>query len=173
MKSTLSLLAATLLAAGAAAQHGPHDPLAPADHEHRLLTVVAQGVQVYECRSAGWVFVAPDAALIGHHGKPIGRHGSGPYWQASDGSRVTGNVKARIVAPTAGAIPWLLLATRSDGTPGLFSSVTSIQRVNTQGGLAPTTACTPALVGTQARVPYRADYHLYQSALLAPQEDPS
>jgi len=166
----LLLLAAPLLAA---AQHGPHDPLAPADHEQHLLTVAAHGVQIYECRSAGWAFVAPDAVLIGHHGQPIGQHGAGPYWQASDGSRITGSVKARVDAPRAGAIPWLLLGTRSDGTPGLFAGVTSIQRVDTEGGLAPTTACNAALVGTRARVPYRADYHLYQSALFAQQDDPS
>lgn len=164
------LLAAPLLAA---AQHGPHDPLAPADHEQHLLTVAAHGVQIYECRRTGWVFVAPDAVLIGHHGRPIGRHGAGPYWQASDGSRITGSVKSRVDAPRVGAIPWLLLGTRSDGAPGLLAAVTSIQRVNTEGGLTPSAACNSALVGTVARVPYRADYHLYQSAHLVAQEDPS
>jgi hypothetical protein len=172
MKSNLLLL---LLAAPvfAAAQAVPHPALAPAADEQHLLTVAAHGVQIYECRAAGWTFVAPDAVLIGHHGKPIGRHGAGPYWQASDGSRVTGSVKSRVDAPTAGAVPWLLLGARSDGTPGLFAGVTSIQRVNTEGGLAPTVACNAACIGTVARVPYRADYHLYQNALLAQQDDPS
>ena len=70
-------------------------------------------------------------------------------------------MQARADAPVAGAIPWLLLRTRSTGGPGAFERVTSIQRLNTEAGAAPASGCTPGSIGAQARVPYRADYRLY------------
>ena len=109
-----------------------------------------------------WTFVAPDADLFDAHGMPIGHHGAGPYWQAADGSRVVGTVKARADAPNPGAnpgaIPWLLLTTKSTTAEGAFSAITSIQRVNTVGGIAPATAARRDSAGTSARVPYTADY---------------
>jgi len=130
--------------------------------------VPAKGVQIYECRakkdSGGyeWAFVAPDAQLSDRTGRAIGTHGAGPSWQASDGSRVVGTVKQRADAPTAGAIPWLLLTAKSDGPPGAFSKVTSIQRVNTVGGVAPETGCGATTNGTKTRVAYTADYYFFQ-----------
>ena len=47
------------------------------------------------------------------------------------------------------------------GPAGAFSGVTSIQRVNTVGGVAPTAACSDGLKGTTVRVPYTADYLFY------------
>jgi hypothetical protein len=72
-----------------------------------------------------------------------------------------GTVKARADAPTAGTIPWLLLATKSTGPEGAFSRITYIQRVNTTGGAAPTAACAEGLLGRTVRVPYTADYRLF------------
>jgi hypothetical protein len=63
----------------------------------------------------------------------------------------------------AGAIPWLLLGAKSVGPDGSFSKVTSIQRVNTTGGAAPTSGCSKATAGTPARVPYTADYYFFKS----------
>jgi hypothetical protein len=40
-----------------------------------------------------------------------------------------------------------------------MAGVSSIQRVNTAGGLAPGEACGPANAGAVARVPYTADYN--------------
>jgi hypothetical protein len=130
-------------------------------------TVGARGVQIYECRARKdgggyeWAFVAPDADLLDAQGRAIGHHGAGPYWQAADGSRVVGTVKARADAAAPGAIPWLLLSTKSSGPAGAFSNVTSIQRVNTVGGVAPATPCTAQLAGTPAQVSYTADYRLF------------
>jgi hypothetical protein len=39
--------------------------------------------------------------------------------------------------------------------------VTSIQRVNTSGGIAPKTGCSKAAAGTPARVSYAADYYFF------------
>lgn len=140
--------------------------LAPEPDETLRTIVAARGVQVYECRAtagakAEWTFIAPEAELLDGTHRVVGSHGAGPYWQARDGSRVVGSVKRRLDAPTAGAIPWLLLATRDSGTQGRFSGVTSIQRVNTAGGAAPASGCDPQSIGATARIPYTADYHLY------------
>jgi len=140
--------------------------LEPTPAEALAMTVAAKGVQVYECREkkdAGpeWVFVAPEAELFDGRGRHFGDHGAGPYWQAGDGSKVVGTVKARADAPVAGAIPWLLLATRSVGPDGAVSKVTSVQRVNTVGGAMPRAACNNDTLHATARVPYTADYRFY------------
>ena len=136
-----------------------------------LATVVsAKGVQIYECRKDkgqdAWVFVAPEAALFDARGTQIGSHGLAPngagvYWQAADGSRVVGVVKARADAPQGGAIPWVLLSATAEGPQGTFSKAKSVQRVNTVGGLPPTGGCTPESLGQRLRVPYTATYQFF------------
>lgn len=83
--------------------------------------------------------------MLGADKARAGTHGAGPFWQALDGSKVNGSVKARADAPagtgSAGAIPWLLLATESTGGRGKLAPVTHIQRINTAGGLAPSNGC--------------------------------
>lgn len=159
------LLAAGLVPLLAACSVAPNVPdvLRPGADARLTLTTSARGVQIYECRAGQWAFVAPQADLFDAAGRAMGTHGAGPFWQASDGSRVVASVTAKADAPEAGAIPWLLLAARpADGpaTPGLLAGVTHIQRVNTAGGSAPTGGCQP---GHPLRVPYRADYHFYKS----------
>jgi hypothetical protein len=72
-----------------------------------------------------------------------------------------GTLKQRADAPVAGAVPWLLLATKSNGPEGSFSRVTSIQRVNTAGGVAPAAGCASDSAGATARVHYTADYYFF------------
>jgi len=67
-----------------------------------------------------------------------------------------------------GAVAWLLLekkGTQRGATGGEdFSQTTFVQRLNTSGGLAPTTGCSlPAHIGTTAFVPYTADYFFYKA----------
>ena len=131
------------------------------------MIVPAKGVQIYRVPSkkdqAGayeWAFVAPEADLFDTNGSKIGRHYAGPHWESTDGSKIAGMVKANSDAPQADAIPWLLLVTKSVGPQGLFSKITSIQRVNTVGGVAPKTGCSQSTVGTNKRIPYTADYYL-------------
>lgn len=171
MKTVHSISLAAALIAGCArvpfAQ--PPEPLRPASDEAPFMKIAATGVQIYECseRTDGagheWTFVAPEAHLLDSHGRLIGRHGAGPNWQLSDGSRVVGTVKARADAPVAEAIPWLLLTAKSTGSRGALAGVTSIQRVNTVGGMAPVTHCTKSTTGTQARVAYTADYIFFSA----------
>jgi hypothetical protein len=168
MYRTSSLLATALIAGCAGTQPDSIIPaqLNPDAKEAMTLIVPAKGVQIYECRAtkAGayeWTFVAPEADLFDTTGKTIGRHYAGPHWESSDGSKIAGALKARADAPASGAIPWLLLGTKSVGGNGSFSKVTSIQRVNTTGGLAPKVGCSEQNAGTPARIPYTADYYFF------------
>ena len=141
--------------------------LDPPAGEALALIVPARGVQIYECRARNdgnggeWAFVAPDAELFDSRGNRLGRHGAGPMWEAQDGSRVVGTVRARADAPVAGAVPWLLLTAKSSGSDGTLSRVTSIQRVNTVGGAAPVAPCTREAFGTSMRIDYTADYYFF------------
>ena len=138
--------------------------------EQRVDRVAATGVQVYECRAtpgttaAAWVFVSPEAQLFDAQGQAAGKHYAGPHWEALDGSKILGTVKARADAPQAGAIPWLLLTAKSVGGSGRFAGVTSVQRVSTVGGMAPALKCDASTLGATERVPYTADYVLFGRA---------
>ncbi|HJV95829.1 MAG TPA: DUF3455 domain-containing protein [Albitalea sp.] len=169
---TQRLLAAfSLIALAACAVAQVPDNLRPAPAEVALHSVLARGVQIYECRAkkddpqaAEWAFVAPEAALFDAQGTQVGKHYAGPRWESLDGSRVVGSTKARADATTPGAIPWLLLTAQSEGPDGAFAKVTSVQRINTVGGVAPAAGeCTSASLGKQARSAYTADYVMYGS----------
>jgi hypothetical protein len=126
-------------------------------HSH----VYADGVQIYRWDGLSWVFVEPQATLFanaGYDGK-IGLHYRGPTWQSNSGSKVVG---ARLFgcSPDATAIPWLLLEAVSTSGPGIYGSVTYIQRLNTKGGLAPVSP--GAFVGATVQVPYTAEYYFYR-----------
>ena len=172
LQHRLALIAPVLLATACAIPSPVDDvppPLRAAQGERLLTVLMAKGVQIYECRAkadqAGvveWSFVAPEAELLDARGQRVGKHYGGPSWEAADGSKVIGTVKARADAPKDGAIPWLLLSIQSVGGAGAFSGVSSIQRVNTVGGVAPPAAlCTAASVGKTERVGYTADYRLW------------
>lgn len=166
MKNTL-LTFVPLVVACTAAPLQPPPVLDPGPGHREWLRLSATGVQIYECRvppgagAPAWSLVGPQADLVDARGQPAGHHGFGPVWIAPDGSGVTGTVQARADAPVAGAIPWLLLSTRSSGGPGAFERVARIQRVDTTGGVAPSDGCTAASIGAQVRVPYRAGYRLF------------
>lgn len=156
---------------GAASAEAIPKSLVPAGQPKLIERVAARGVQVYECRSdaaapqgAQWVFVAPQAELFDDQGASRGTHYAGPHWEAGDGSKIVGKLEARADAPSPGSIPWLLLSARSVGGSGRYAAVTSIQRVNTAGGLAPTKRCDAASAGTVDKVPYTADYLLYATS---------
>jgi Protein of unknown function (DUF3455) len=126
----------------------------------------AQGVQIYQCRADrdgnfAWTFVAPEAVLMDTNGKAIGKHYGGPSWELLDGSKIVGSVLQRADAPANSAIPWLLISTKSAGSDGRFAKVTHLQRVNTVGGIAPSTACQASNQGSEARAPYTADYYYF------------
>ena len=78
-----------------------------------------------------------EAELFDEQGKSIGKHFGGPTWQLNDGSQITGKMAAKADAPDPKAIPWLLVTVTGHSGNGKLSGVTSIQRLNTVGGLVP------------------------------------
>ena len=122
----------------------------------------AIGVQKYTWNGTAWVFVAPAAVLYadpGYHGQ-VGLHYAGPTWQTKSGSKVVGR-RIAACSPDPNSIPWLLLAAASSDGPGVLNGVTFVQRLNTVGGIAPSTAGTA--VGQEADVPYTAEYFFYKA----------
>ncbi|ANH70439.1 hypothetical protein ABE85_10690 [Mitsuaria sp. 7] len=138
--------------------------LRPADGSRLLLQVHATGVQIYECAQGAnsaweWQFRGPEATLFNASGAKVGDHGAGPFWRLEDGSRIVGQVKASSPAPTAGAIPWLLLSVKSRSGVGGLDPVDAVQRINTVGGVAPPASeCVAAATGRTVRIGYSADY---------------
>src|SRR6201984_1987685 len=76
-----------------------------------VLTVHAEGAQVYECKAGAdgklaWAFREPIATLL-VDGKTIGRHYAGPNWEHIDGSAVVAKAAGNAPGGTANDIPWL------------------------------------------------------------------
>jgi hypothetical protein len=153
-----------LVAAPASASPSPSVPAAlrvPAGNA-MVWKASATGWQIYACAADGtWTLKAPDAVLHDDAGKTIGKHFAGPTWEASDGSRVVGELKAKADAPDASAVPWLLLSAKSHSGAGALAKVSFIQRVATKGGKAVAAGCDAAHAGAEQRVAYTATYYLY------------
>jgi hypothetical protein len=60
-----------------------------------------------------------------------------------------------------GSIPELLLQATVNRGDGVFGHVSYLQRLRTQGGVAPVGACTD---GQTTGVPYRAEYRFFMPA---------
>src|SRR5260370_40186924 len=91
----LLLLSSSLLSARA---ETPLPDAVAAPGETTVLTVHAEGAQVYECKvgtdgKPAWAFREPIATLMAD-GKTVGRHYAGPNCEHSDGSAVVGKVAA-------------------------------------------------------------------------------
>lgn len=144
----------------------------------------AVGTQNYVCLPAGlgfaWTLSTPEAALFNAKDQQVATHflspnpaeagTARPAWRHS---RDTSSVWARLlrqssdaayVAPDA--IPWFLLevvGAQYGPTGGAaLTAARQIQRINTVGGVAPSTGCAAATdVGKRVFVPYEADYVFY------------
>jgi hypothetical protein len=124
-----------------------------------IVTYHAEGAQIYECKAdsdgkLSWVFREPIATLL-LGGKTVGRHYTGPTWELTDGSAVTGKVVGNAPGATANDIPWLKLKAMNYSGSGLLTNITTIERINTHGGAAQG-ACDQA--GAFSSVAYSADY---------------
>lgn len=175
------LTASTLIALAGCAGMAPPAPTfsqaalpdavkVPAGHKV-VLETVGVGEITYECRAkantAGafeWVFVGPKADLNSRAGARLGSYFGPPAtWVSNDGSRITGTQVA--VAPAApGSIPLQLVKANPASGPGAMMDVSFIQRVATQGGVAPALACDAASVGRKEIVKYQADYIFWKAA---------
>jgi hypothetical protein len=153
----LLLLAGSLATARAAETPLP-DAIA-ASGEAVVLTVHAEGAQVYECKAGAdgklaWAFREPIATLLAD-GKTVGRHYAGPNWEHSDGSAVVGKAAGSAPGTTTNDIPWLKLSVVSSRGSGILTGVTTVQRINTQGGKLDG-SCDKA--GSFRSAPYSAEY---------------
>ena len=142
------------------------EKLAVPASENLVLQVHATGSQVYVCQlgpdqKPAWTLKGPEAELSDSKGAVIGKHYAGPTWKHNDGSEVVGKVAAKQDGPEAGAIPWLLLTAVSHAGNGVLAKVTSIQRVHTRGGQAPSSGCDDAHLNTETKAAYSADYYFY------------
>jgi Protein of unknown function (DUF3455) len=159
--AALFVIAAALFSSPTSAQDVPPE-LQPPAGQHALMQVHAKGYQVYSCKANGaqfaWTLTAPDAQLYDKDGKLFGTHFAGPSWKANDGSQVTGKAAANAPSPDPNSIPWLLVTVVSHRGAGVLEHVTSVQRINTQGGKAPAAGCDADHVGREARMHYSADY---------------
>jgi hypothetical protein len=154
----LSVLVLSGLVMSATAQTPLPDAIA-SPRETVVLTVHAEGAQVYECKAGAdgklaWAFREPIATLFAD-GKTIGRHYAGPNWEHIDGSAVVGKAAGNAPGATADDIPWLKLQVASSRGSGVLTGVTTVQRINTKGGKFEG-ACDKA--GSFKSAPYSADY---------------
>jgi hypothetical protein len=158
MKPLAVIVSVILLALGREGRAQVPDALV-APGESPVLTVHAEGAQIYECKAdpAGkltWQFREPIAALM-VDGKTVGRHYTGPSWELADGGAVTGNVVARAPGASDKDIPLLRLEVTSRRGAGQLTPASTIQRINTRGGVAGG-SCERS--GALLSVPYAADY---------------
>ena len=163
MRTSIAFL--VLFSAWMHAQNAPTVPdnLKPRAGATLILQAHAAGDQIYVCDGSSWIFSRPDARLFDDSGNKVGSHFAGPTWEYSDGSRVTGKAIAN-ATPDPQSIPWLLLEAKGHEGNGLFSRVTSIQRIETKGGAAPAEGCDAAHKGQESRAQYTAVYLFYSGS---------
>jgi hypothetical protein len=158
-KATLALLLLSGSCVSAFAAETPLPDAIAAPGETVVLSVHAEGAQVYECKPGtdgklAWAFREPIATLL-VDGKTIGRHYAGPNWEHSDGSAVVGKAAGNAPGATPNDIAWLKLSVTSQRGSGVLTGVTTVQRINTKGGKLDG-ACDKA--GSFSSAPYSADY---------------
>ncbi|MBY0321450.1 MAG: DUF3455 domain-containing protein [Reyranella sp.] len=160
-----SLIASIVVSSGVA--YAADELVPPPKGSALLLEVEADGVQIYACEAKdqgfAWVFKAPEANLFDKQGRLVGTHFAGPTWKLADGS-VVGEVAVRADAPSSGAIPWLLLKSKSHEGSGVPANAAFVRRADTRGGGAPTAGCDAAHKGEQARIRYYALYQFFGAA---------
>ena len=146
----------------------------------------AVGTQNYVCVPSGngvaYALFTPEATLFTEEGHQVMTHFFSPNpekgnaiqatWEHSrDSSRVWGIVAKQSTDANfvrQDSIAWLLVEVqgRAEGPTGgqKLTPATHVQRLNTIGGLAPTTGCSVASdLGRKAFVPYEADYFFYKA----------
>lgn len=147
----------TALGAGHASAEVPAAIAAPG--ETTVATFHAEGAQLYECKAGNdgkvaWAFREPIATLL-LDAKTVGRHYAGPTWEHIDGSAVVAKVAGNAPGKSANDVPWLKLEVTSHRGSGMLSGVSTVQRINTQGGVF-TGSCDKA--GAFHSAPYSAEY---------------
>ena len=144
----------------------------------------AFGTQNYECQPVdslgrvNWTLFTPQATLFNDQNEQLITHFNSPNpdeaarvvratWEDSADTSMVWARAVAVVTVDPNAIPWVKLVkvgARVGPTGGkTLSDTTFVQRVNTRGGLAPSTGCDQLPdVGKRAFVPYTADYFFYK-----------
>ena len=139
-----------------------------------LMHTAGVGTQDYTCMAVttdagttyAWTFVGPEANLNDCNAVLVGHHfasdagATRPQWQTLDGTYVIGAKKGAFDAGSE-SVPWLQLQGVAWGGDGGLSQAQWIQRLNTDGGVAPSATCDQNSVGTTQKVPYTADYYFF------------
>jgi hypothetical protein len=143
----------------------PEEITVPTSDDFNLLSLHANGQQIYQCVSHkgeySWQLQAPNAQLFDTKGHAVGSHSAGPEWHYQDGSRVLGRVLKKVDMNPDSAIAWVLLEAIEHHGAGVFANTRFIQRINTHGGLPPVSACNSNHLGAEKPTAYSADYIFY------------
>lgn len=163
-------LVAALALAPLAAMSAHHAPAVPDSIKvpvgnKMVLETVGSGLITYECRekkdAAGqyeWAFAGPDAVLKDRSGKTVGKYYGPPAtWESNAGVKITA-VQLAVAPSSTGNIPMQLVKANPTTGTGDWNGVTYIQRVATQGGVAPAAPCGADSKGKKEMVGYQADY---------------
>jgi hypothetical protein len=142
----------------------------PSDGGGVLAHGAGSGTQNYACDvtldgGTSWTLTGPTATLDDCTGGVLAHHFASdggaafPEWQAPDGTYVVGH-KLAAFTPDGGAasVPWLLLQAVTTGGTGTLAQVAYVQRLDTDGGVAPAGVCE---AGATQDVTYTADYYFY------------
>jgi hypothetical protein len=116
-----------------------------------------------------WDPFGSEATLVDAGGQSVGTVAPGHYFLSYDGSYV----KTTTVAESqvgANALTWARYDAGYVAAPrpgnGRFSNISSIQRIDTSGGLPPQPTC--EIEGSRLLVPYAATYMFYRAKGVAP-----
>jgi hypothetical protein len=159
MRLTATTIPFLLLTSAAFADDKPLPAAIAAPGESVVLTVHAVGMQYYDCKPGAdgklaWTFNSPQATLTVDD-KIAGYHAQGPTWELTDGSGIAAKAAGNAPGASANDIPWLKLEVTSHKGSGKLSDVTTVQRINTVGGVLKG-ACDNEKSGRG--MPYSADY---------------
>lgn len=112
-----------------------------------------------------WTEAGSEATLVDEARASVGTVTQGGYFVAYDGSYVK-TVLTGQTQVAANTLTWTRYKSKLNAAPrtgeGRFANVTSIQRIDTTGGLPPVYPCT--LEGSRLLVPYSATYMLYRAS---------
>jgi hypothetical protein len=147
------------LPAGALADDKPLPAAIAAPGESVVIKLHAVGMQYYDCKPGAdgklvWTFNSPQATLSSGD-KMAGHHTEGPTRKLADGSSVTAKAAGSAPGASANDIAWLKLEVTSHKGSGQLSDVTTVQRINTVGGVLKG-ECDNDRLGRG--IPYAADY---------------
>jgi len=116
-------------------------------------------------------FFSPNPFEIDNDPKVVSNGLIRATWQHSKDTSVVWAKLAGSATVTPDSIAWLLLNAKDTGVQAgptggdKLTKTTFIQRLNTRGGLAPSTGCSSSAdIGNKAYVPYTADYFFYKAA---------